>query len=506
MAPLKLATGYPFMTVRTRVAPSPTGDPHVGTAYIALFNMVFAHKLGGKFVLRIEDTDQARSTQESEAMILDSLRWLGLDWDEGPDVGGEYGPYRQSERSDIYREHAEKLVASGHAFYCYRTAEELDQLRDARKAEGKHTALKPSDLALPQDGVDRRQAAGAPYVIRMNVPEEGRCEIDDLLRGSIELDWGQVDAQILMKSDGMPTYHLANVVDDHLMAITHVIRGEEWINSAPKHKLLYEYFGWDMPVLCHMPLLRNPDKSKLSKRKNPTSINYYKRMGFLPEAVVNYLGRMGWSMPDESEKFTLQEMVDNFDIQRVSLGGPVFDTTKLSWLNGLWIRESFTVEELAQKIREWAFNEDYMMRILPLIQTRLEVLSDVAKLADFFVAGQLPIEVHQFEFTRLDSLQVRKILQYSLWQFEAQRSWEREAISQALSGLSQALELKMKDFMMPLFVAVSGRSAAPSIMDAMVILGSDMTRARLRHALDLLGGPSKKEAKAWDKEFRHFGL
>ncbi|MEN8667771.1 MAG: glutamate--tRNA ligase family protein, partial [Ketobacter sp.] len=300
--------------------------------------------------------------------------------------------------------------------------------------------------------------------------------------------------------------HLANVVDDHLMAISHVIRGEEWINSAPKHKLLYQYFGWDMPVLCHMPLLRNPDKSKLSKRKNPTSINYYKRMGYLPEAVVNYLGRMGWSMPDEAEKFTLQAMIEHFDIQRVSLGGPVFDTTKLSWLNGLWIRESCTPEQLAQKLRDWAFNEDYLMPVLPLIQTRLEVLSDIVKLADFFVAGQLDIQAEQFEFGKLEALQVRKILQYSLWQFEAVRSWDRDTISQSLSGLSQALGLKMKDFMMPLFVAVSGRSAAPSIMDAMVILGSDMTRARLRHALDVLGGPSKKEAKAWEKEFRAMEL
>jgi len=490
------------MSVRTRVAPSPTGDPHVGTAYIALFNMVFAHQLGGKFILRIEDTDQVRSTPESEAMILDSLRWLGLNWDEGPDVGGEYGPYRQSERSEIYKQYADQLLETGHAFICYRTPEELDQLRESRKAEGKHTALKPSDLMLPADEVERRQAAGAPYVIRMMVPEEGKCEIKDMLRGTIELDWGQVDAQILMKSDGMPTYHLANVVDDHLMAITHVLRGEEWINSAPKHKLLYDYFGWDMPVLCHMPLLRNPDKSKLSKRKNPTSINYYKRMGFLPEAVVNYLGRMGWSMPDEREKFSLDEMVEHFDIKRVSLGGPVFDTTKLSWLNGLWIRESCTPAQLAVKLREWALNEDYLLPILPLIQTRLEVLSDIVKLADFFVAGHLDLKPEQFEFAKLESTQVRKILQYSLWQFEQVRSWDRDTISQTLSTLSQHMELKMKDFMMPMFVAISGRSAAPSIMDAMVILGSDMTRARLRAALDLLGGPSKKEAKNWEKEYR----
>ena len=311
------------MTVRTRVAPSPTGDPHVGTAYIALFNYCFAKVHGGQFLLRIEDTDQTRSTPESEQAILDSLRWLGLEWSEGPDKGGDFGPYRQSERMDIYGQYAQQLVDEGKAFLCYRTTEELNELREVRKAEGKHTALKASDLKLPEDEVKHRAEAGEPYVIRMVVPEEeGRCEIDDMLRGTIELDWGQVDAQILLKSDGMPTYHLANVVDDHLMEITHVLRGEEWINSAPKHKLLYEYFGWDMPQLCHLPLLRNPDKSKLSKRKNPTSILYYQRMGFLPEALVNYLGRMGWSMPDESEKFSLSDMLENFDIQRVSLGWP----------------------------------------------------------------------------------------------------------------------------------------------------------------------------------------
>ncbi|WP_068633676.1 glutamate--tRNA ligase, partial [Oleiphilus sp. HI0043] len=289
--------------VRTRIAPSPTGDPHVGTAYIALFNMCFAKQHGGKFILRIEDTDQARSTPESERDILSSMKWLGLDWDEGPDVGGDYGPYRQSERKDDYRAYAEQLVEQGNAFYCFRTPEELDAIREERKAAGLNPGIK-GDLELSSDEVKERLARGDAHVIRMKVPDEGVCEIDDMLRGKIEIDWSQVDSQILLKSDGMPTYHLANVVDDHLMAITHVIRGEEWINSAPKHQLLYKYFGWEMPVLCHMPLLRNPDKSKLSKRKNPTSINYYERAGFLPESVINYLGRMGWSMPDEREKFT----------------------------------------------------------------------------------------------------------------------------------------------------------------------------------------------------------
>src|SRR5690554_7018500 len=363
------------MTVRTRIAPSPTGDPHVGTAYIALFNLCFARQHGGQFILRIEDTDQSRSTAASEQMIIDSLQWLGLQWDEGPGVGGPFGPYRQSERGDIYSRYAEELIEKGHAFRCYRSAEELDALREDLKARGLQRALKPVDLELPADEVKRRQDAGMTSVVRMRVPEEGRCEVADMLRGNLELDWAQVDAQILLKSDGMPTYHLANVVDDHLMEITHVIRGEEWINSAPKHKLLYEYFGWQMPVLCHMPLLRNQDKSKLSKRKNPTSINFYRRMGYLPTALTNYLGRMGWSMPDESEKFSLEQMIANFDINRVSLGGPVFDVEKLSWLNGLWLRD-LSDEEFLSTLMDWAFNREYVMQLLPHLRSRVETRSE----------------------------------------------------------------------------------------------------------------------------------
>lgn len=490
-------------TVRTRVAPSPTGDPHVGTAYIALFNLAFARQHGGQFILRIEDTDQTRSTVESEQKILDSLRWLGLEWDEGPDVGGPHGPYRQSERKADYAKYAMQLVEEGKAFLCYRTSEELEELRAARRAAGGHTALKQSDLALPEDEVEKRKAAGAPYVVRMVVPEgEGACEVDDMLRGTIELEWGMVDAQILLKSDGMPTYHLANVVDDHLMEITHVIRGEEWINSAPKHKLLYEYFGWDMPKLCHMPLLRNPDKSKLSKRKNPTSILYYQRMGFLPEALLNYLGRMGWSMPDESEKFTRQQMFENFDIQRVSLGGPIFDQEKLSWLNGLWLREDLDAAQFAAKYQEWALNPEYLMQIVPLIQQRVEKLSDVAPLASFFLSGMLDISEADFEHKSLEKDDIRRMLQYSVWLLDTESQWNKDRLFSQLKQLAEAMGFKIRDFLFPLFIAVAGTNQTVSVMDSMAILGPDMTRARLRHAVNVLGGPSKKEAKRWDKEYR----
>ncbi|WNL38009.1 glutamate--tRNA ligase [Halomonas sp. PAMB 3232] len=490
------------MTVRTRIAPSPTGDPHVGTAYIALFNLCFARKQGGEFILRIEDTDQVRSTAESEQMILDSLRWLGIEWDEGPDVGGPHGPYRQSERGDIYAEHAQKLLDAGHAFKCYRTSEELDELREARKEAGLQLALKPADLALDDAEQARREAENWPFVVRMNVPVEGVCVVEDMLRGRIEVDWAQVDAQILVKSDGMPTYHMANVVDDHLMGITHVLRGEEWINSAPKHKLLYEYFGWEMPVLCHMPLLRNPDKSKLSKRKNPTSINYYRRMGFLPQAVTNYLGRMGWSMPDEREKFSLQEMMDAFDIQRVSLGGPVFDLEKLTWLNGVYIREDMDDDALLKALREWAFNEEYVRQILPQVRTRVETLSQVAPLAGHFFSGLPAITEADFESVKLEREELVKLLQFLVWRFETVPAWNKEALLAEVQTLAGAFDLKMKAFLAPVFIAITGSSASTSVMDAMAILGSDVTRARLRHAIVVLGGVSKKQAKRFEKEFR----
>ncbi len=488
------------MTVRTRVAPSPTGDPHVGTAYIALFNRCFAHQHGGQFLLRIEDTDQTRSTAASEQAILDSLRWLGLDWDEGPDVGGPHGPYRQSERADIYRRYAQELIDKGHAFKCFRSAAELDELRAAIKERGENRALKPADLELDEAEQQRRQAAGEPFVIRMRVPEDGRCTIRDMLRGEVELDWALTDAQILLKSDGMPTYHLANVVDDHLMEITHVLRGEEWLNSAPKHKLLYEYFGWEMPELCHMPLLRNPDKSKLSKRKNPTSINFYRRMGYLPEALVNYLGRMGWSMPDERERFTLDEMQDAFDIQRVSLGGPVFDVEKLSWLNGQWLRE-LSDEQFLEQLMQWAFNRDYVMRVLPHIKPRVETLSDVVDRAGFCFSGLPALTAASFEHNQYAADDLKVWLQFYLWACEARRDWHRDGLFADAKQLADGLGVKIKDFLFPVFVAIAGTAASFSVVDSMELLGADLSRARLRHAVELLGGVSKKQTKKLEKEF-----
>ncbi len=487
--------------VRVRIAPSPTGDPHVGTAYIALFNMCFARQAGGKFVLRIEDTDQQRSTAKSEQAILDSLSWLGLQWDEGPDVGGEYGPYRQSERADIYTKHAQQLIDSGKAFYCYRTPQELDELRAQRREQGIQKALKASDLQLSNEEIERRKAQGIAPVVRMVVPEEGPCHVRDRLRGLIELDWANVDAQILLKQDGLPTYHLANVVDDHLMQISHVIRGEEWINSAPKHQLLYEYFGWDMPELVHMPLLRNPDKSKLSKRKNPTSITYYRDAGFMPEGLVNYLGRMGWSMPDESEKFSLGEMVSQFDIDKVSLGGPVFDQEKLRWLNGLWIREDLQPAEFIQRYANWAFPQGKAEAIVDLLQQRVETFADMAPLASVFFVDHPSLKQESFDALKLDAETQLKVLQFLSWTLDQQSDWQRDALYQQIAALADKMGLKLRDFLQPVFVAMSGSTVCPPVFDLMSIVGADLSRVRLRLAIEFLGGVSKKAAKRLEKEF-----
>jgi glutamyl-tRNA synthetase len=362
---------------------------------MALFNWVFARSQGGQFILRIEDTDAARSTPESERMILDSLRWLGLAWDEGPDVGGPHGPYRQSARKHTYIEYAHQLVEQGDAFHCFCTPERLDEMRKAQQAAGENPRYDGLCLELDESQVRSRLDAGEPHVIRLKVPTDGVCAFEDALRGPIEIPWSQVDMQVLVKQDGFPTYHLAVVVDDHLMEITHVLRGEEWINSVPKHKQLYECFDWPMPVHCHLPLLRNPDSSKLSKRKNPTSVNYYQRLGILPEALVNYLGMMGWSMPDERELFTPQEMATDFELSRIHLGGPVFDLDKLSWLNGQYLRR-LEPEAFMDRIQAWALNRENLARLVPLVQERTERFSDLVPQVDYLLGDRRALTVEDF--------------------------------------------------------------------------------------------------------------
>ncbi len=476
--------------VRVRIAPSPTGDPHVGTAYIALFNYVFAKKHGGQFILRIEDTDRTRSRPEWEQMIMSALRWTGLSWDEGPDVGGPHAPYRQSERGDIYAKHANDLVASGAAYRCFCTTERLEQVRKEQLANKEQPGYDGHCRALPESEVKARLADKVPFVIRLKIPDEGTTTVTDRLRGEVAFENKQIDDQVLLKSDGMPTYHLANVVDDHLMDITHVMRAEEWITSTPKHVLLYRAFGWELPEFIHMPLLRNQDRSKISKRKNPVSINYYKEAGFLPEALLNYLAMMGWTMPDGREKFTVEEMVKDFTFDRISLGGPVFDIKKLTWLNGLYLRD-MSPERFAELVREQVFSADKLKVMAPLMQARVEKLEDFIDATSYFFEGDVPLTpetVAGMVPKGKAAADVTKALEAVLEVIDGVPTIEGPAIEAALRELSEKLEWKPKDLFMPLRIAITGRNATPPLFDTMAVLGKERCRRRLRAAMAALKG------------------
>ncbi len=489
--------------VRVRVAPSPTGDPHLGTAYQALFNYAFARSHGGQFILRIEDTDQARSTRQSEEAILSSLRWLGLTWDEGPDVGGPHAPYRQSERTELYREHVRELLDAGHAYRCFCTRERLDRMRTENRDKKAFPGYDRFCRTVDRAEAARRADAGEPFVVRMKVPETGECVMNDLLRGEIRKEWELIDDQVLLKSDGFPTYHLANVVDDHLMGISHVIRGEEWINSVPKHLLLYQYFCWEPPVFCHLPLLRNNDanRSKLSKRKNPTSINYYRRAGFLPEALVNFLGLMGWARAEGDEKFTLAEFAAGFRLENVSLGGPVFDIQKLRWLNGRYVRENYDTPRLRQALEAWALNPRMIDRIIPLVQPRLETLSDWGYLTAFFFADAVPLDASKLALKDKAPEEMAAIVQLVLWRLDQQQDFGGAAIEAVFRETAEKLDIKLRDLTRPFYIAVAGAEAAPPLFQSMELLGPDLVRIRLRRALEALGGISGKKQKILESRY-----
>ena len=474
--------------VRVRVAPSPTGDPHVGTAYIALFNYAFARHTGGKFILRIEDTDQARARGDSEQMIFDALHWVGLAWDEGPDVGGPHAPYRQSERSAIYREHVGILLERGEAYRCFCTEDRLAKLRLQQQAEKKNPGydrhcrdIDPAESA--------RRAASEPFVIRMKVPIDGMIQFVDEFRGELERGATEIDDQVLLKSDGLPTYHLANVVDDHLMEITHVVRAEEWISSTPKHVLLYRAFGWQPPKFCHMPLLRNADKSKskISKRKNPVSINYYRDAGILPQALLNFLGTMGWSFGGDREKFTLAEMVEVFSWDRISLGGPVFDLAKLNWLNEQYLHE-MTDEQLADALINWRLNKAFLTRLVPLVRQRIKRLDDVVPLAEYFFSGDLdytPVAA-DFKVDGATSAELGKAILAYVDAFEARDGFTVAMLEEVTAKWLAELTWTQKQGWPLLRLAISGRKATPPLFETMVVLGKEITRRRLRRCAEWL--------------------
>ena len=488
--------------VRVRLAPSPTGPPHLGTAYTALFNLAFARKHGGRMVLRIEDTDRRRSRREYEDRLIEALRWLGLEWDEGPDVGGNFGPYRQSERIEIYQKHAQQLVGAGRAYYCYCTPERLDALRSEQKRQKQKLGYDGHCRDLGSDAAGRDQPRDSPYVIRMKVPAQGTMVINDSLRGEIEFDFANLDDQVIIKSDGFPTYHLAVVVDDHLMDITHVIRGEDWINSSPKHWLLYRYFGWEPPEHTHLPLLLNPDGSKMSKRRNPTSVEYYRKAGYWGPALRNYLGLMNCASPGEEEKFSFAEMVEKFSIGRIRLGGAIFDLQKLDWLNGRYLREEMAPESLLRGMKKWLLNDDYFSRIIPLMQPRMDTFGDFMVRCAFFFARQVTFEAQDLVPKKRKPEEVVQVLQTVLWSLEELDSWERNLVESAIRRAAEFWGWPIRDITSPLFTAVMGQRVGPPLYESAALLGIDLTRARLLQAIEALGGISKKKAARLEKEWK----
>jgi glutamyl-tRNA synthetase len=476
-------------TVRTRIAPSPTGDPHVGTAYVALFNYALARKHGGQFILRIEDTDRQRSHPASERMIFEALRWLGLDWDEGPDVGGPVGPYRQSERGAIYREHAEELVRRGAAYPCFCSPERLEALREEQRAKKLTLGYDGRCRSLAPAEAERRRAAGEPHVVRLAMPKDDSMVVRDLLRGEVRFERPQMDDQVLLKSDGFPTYHLANVVDDHLMDVTHVIRAEEWLSSLPKHVQLYRSFGWSEPVFCHLPLLRNADRSKISKRKNPVSLNHYRRAGYLPEAIVNFLALMGWAMPDEREEFALREFVEAFDLKRVSLGGPVFDIEKLTWLNGKYLRR-LTPEQLLARMRLHTLSDDYLLRVLPLCRERIDTLEAFFDYAGFFFAGEVTYDAKALSGMipkgRTPSETAKALKSLLEQKIDPLPEWDAATVESTMRDFSVSSGWSPKELFMTVRIAVTGRAATPPLFETLDVLGKEVCRRRLRRAIEAL--------------------
>jgi len=485
--------------IRVRIAPSPTGDPHVGTAYIGLLNYIFAKQRNGQFVLRIEDTDRTRFVASSEQMIFDALKWVGLTWDEGPDVGGPYGPYRQSERSSIYREHVEILLANGAAYRSFETAEELEAMRQSQIAAKQPPRYNGAHRHLTPEQIASYIAEARPYTVRLKVPQGGDTtftEFKDELRRDIRFDHNNVDDQVLMKSDGFPTYHLANVVDDHLMHITDVIRAEEWISSTPKHVLLYNAFGWQLPRFWHMPLLRNIDKSKISKRKNPVSLVFYEKSGYLPEALLNFLGLMGGGMAQPTEEeivskhlntkegdiFSLAEMLEKYDFQRISLGGPVFDLVKLKWLNGEYLRK-LSPDAFFAALRRTILSDDYIRSIAPLVQARMETLGQFGDMTSFFFSDNVspPESVwlpkkRTFEETLIFAAEQLTALEAA--------DWDALSIESTLKSLGEAKQWSVKENFMLLRAILTGSTTSPPLTESLVVFGKSRSLDRMRRFLE----------------------
>ncbi len=492
-------------TVRVRFAPSPTGLLHIGGLRTALYNYLFAKgHPAGVFVLRIEDTDQSRYVEGAEQDIIDSLIWAGMDFDEGPGRDGGFGPYRQSERKDMYKQYAERLVESGHAYYAFDTPEELNQMRERLQESGNPSPKYDSitrmsmknSLTLPQEEVDQKLQNGEEYVIRLKVPRRETIRFEDEIRGFVSFESKGLDDQVLLKSDGMPTYHLANVVDDHLMEITHVIRGEEWLSSAPKHILLYEYLGWEPPKMAHLPLIMSPSGGKLSKRKAesegiPINTRDYIEQKFEPEALVNFLAYLGWSPGDDSEIHSLQELTELFSLDRVSKGGAIFNYKKLIWYNEHYLREK-PAEELYPRIRaiaeEHGLKPDkaYTLEVIPLMKERVSKIEDFITQGRFFFEDPEAYDEQALKKWKEDSA---GLLQDYVGKLEGidDKDFKADTLKSSLKEVIDAHGVGFGKLMMPLRIAVTGMGFGPDLFPALELIGKEATLRRIRTAIERLG-------------------
>ena len=471
--------------VRTRFAPSPTGYMHLGNLRSALYTYLYAKKHGGKFILRIEDTDQSRYVEGAVDVIYNTLRDIGMQWDEGPDVGGDYGPYVQSERKSMYLPYAEQLVREGKAYYCFCTNEELDARREAASAEGEVWKYDKHCLHLPKEEVQRRIDAGEPHVIRQNVPLTGEASFDDVLYGHIAVNCADLDDMILIKADGMPTYNFANVIDDHTMAITHVMRGNEYLASTPKYNLLYEAFGWEKPVYIHMTPIMRDQTHKLSKRDGDAYYEDYLKKGYLKEAIINYVALLGWNPGDEREFFTLDELKEAFDVTGMSKSPAIFDVNKLTWMNAEYVRK-LTPEEFTRHALPYyeqagiaGMDKDILCRIL---QPRTEIFTQIPEVVDFLIAlPEYDAELFTNKKSKTDSVVSAEVLDFVIPALEALPQWMEEALHETLLGMAEAREMKNGTLLWPVRIALAGKLVTPGgALEIATLLGREESLRRLK--------------------------
>ena len=475
--------------VRTRFAPSPTGFMHLGGLRAALYGYLFARKNGGKFILRIEDTDQVRFVEGATEVIYDTLRRCGMNWDEGPDVGGPVGPYIQSQRKDLYLPYAQQLVKTGHAYYCFCTKEELEERRAACEAKGEVFKYDKHCLHLTQEEIQRKLDAGVPYVIRQNAPTTGETSYDDLVFGHMTFPNDTLDDMVLIKQDGMPTYNFANVIDDHLMGITHVVRGSEYLSSAPKYNLLYEGFGWEVPTYVHCSPVMRDAQHKMSKRNGDPSYEDLKAQGFLTNAILNYVALLGWSPrgeQSEQEFFTLDELVEAFDIGGISKSPAIFDIEKLTYFNANYLR-NLTPEEFCKVaepyIRESVKNEAYSAsEIAALLQARCEKLTDIPEKVDFFDAlPDYSVEYYTNKKSKTNAEVSLDMLTKVLPKLEELPEWTNEALHDMLVSFAEELGVKNATLMWPLRIAAAGKLVTPGgAVEICHILGREETIRRVK--------------------------